>query len=256
MAVLAFHKIEPSLTIGINNYHPKRFEGLLSNFITAGYRFIDLDSYLEREYHKEKTAVITFDDGYESFFTTAFPILQKLNIPATVFIPTAFIGQNDNWDYAAILRPSKHMSSQQIREMADCDITIGSHGRSHRSLADMSSRLLKLELEHSKKDIEEITGKKVRYLSYPFGRFTAEVETRALEAGYERGFTLASYRKSRLGFTVSRLGIYTIDTPLSVTAKINGGMPSKIEKFKGAIINAYASGTILLHRLRAGQYPD
>lgn len=41
-----------------------------------------------------RIAVITFDDGYRDNYDEAFPVLRELGLPATVFVPTALIGQD------------------------------------------------------------------------------------------------------------------------------------------------------------------
>ena len=46
-----------------------------------------------------KSVVVTFDDGYRSSYTNAYPILQKYNIPATVFITTGFIGEKKRFPW-------------------------------------------------------------------------------------------------------------------------------------------------------------
>jgi len=42
----------------------------------------------------DKLVAITFDDGYESFYTLAFPLLRKYDFPATMFLSTDFVSQN------------------------------------------------------------------------------------------------------------------------------------------------------------------
>jgi peptidoglycan/xylan/chitin deacetylase (PgdA/CDA1 family) len=53
-----------------------------------------LDRCLTGKLHRP-TAVITFDDGYQSNFDVAFPILKELNIPATIFLTTGFLDTED-----------------------------------------------------------------------------------------------------------------------------------------------------------------
>lgn len=44
-------------------------------------------------------AVITFDDGYRDVYENAWPVLQRMGLPAVVYVPTAFIGTNQIFDH-------------------------------------------------------------------------------------------------------------------------------------------------------------
>src|SRR5215831_11645632 len=48
-----------------------------------------------------KPICVTFDDGYEGVFDHASPLLTDLGWPATVFIPTMYVGSGNTWDESA-----------------------------------------------------------------------------------------------------------------------------------------------------------
>ncbi len=255
MPILAFHNIDNHFHPGINAYSPRRLRDLISTLQDTGNTFIKLSDYVGNDPSPRKISV-TFDDGFESFYENAFEILTDLSVSATIFIPAAYIGKPNSWDYTSLFRKSNHLSATRIRNLASKNMEIGSHGHTHTNLRQLSDRLLKIELERSRKTLEDITGKKVRFLSYPFSRFDDRVECFCLEAGYERGFSLSHLKRSRIGFTIPRFPVYSIDTLYSISKKLSGGAMSKIEMIKGAIVNSYSNGTILLNRFRPQTYKE
>ncbi len=48
-------------------------------------------------FHALPSCVLTFDDGWADFYTTCFPILKAYKVPATVFLPTDFVGSQDSF---------------------------------------------------------------------------------------------------------------------------------------------------------------
>lgn len=249
MAILAFHNIETGFQIGLNNYHPRRLKRLLTDLKTAGYRFISLSDILNPDADEESVA-LTFDDGFRSFYHNAFPVLQELQVPATVFIPVGFIGKAASWEYSSFLRKTMHMTEEQVTEISKAGVEIGSHGFSHIDLTSVSERFVKLELQKSKKGLEGLLGKRVRFISFPFGRFSKLVEGLAVGAGYERGFSLSFLKRSRYEFTVPRHAVYATDSTYSVFRKLEVGLLNKLEKVKGAIMNSCSFGTVLWNKLR------
>jgi peptidoglycan/xylan/chitin deacetylase (PgdA/CDA1 family) len=254
MAILAFHDITDNFTIGINNYSPKRLRRLIIYLQNNNYKIVSLTDYIS-DIDNPRLVALTFDDGYQSFYESAFPILMEKSLPATVFIPFNFIGKTNSWDYGHILQKTKHLESNQIKEISDCGIDIGSHGYSHIALSGLTDRFLKLELTNSKKGLEDLTGSSVNYISYPFGLFDAKTEALAIDLGYRRGLSLSYLKRSRTGFSIPRHAIYSIDNAISISAKLHSGFFGGIEKLKGSIINNYAGGTVLFNKIRRQNYP-
>src|SRR5215469_7745724 len=100
--ILMYHSIADKEEGGIRAYyrtatHPLVFilqMGILRN---EGYSVLllkDAVAQLERGVVSGKYAVITFDDGFRNIYSSAFPILKEYAFPATVFLPSAFIGDS------------------------------------------------------------------------------------------------------------------------------------------------------------------
>lgn len=127
----------------------------------------------------ERTAVITFDDGYADFAEHAAPVLARLKFPATVFLPTAHLGGFNTWSDAYLSRKPL-MSWEQIRALAAQGITFGSHSVSHPNLTTLSEEALERELALSKAEIETHTGQRVEFFCYPYGRWSPKVRSAVL----------------------------------------------------------------------------
>ena len=97
--ILMFHGFRDGPNQGIENYDGKHllgasFDALLSK-LGKIVEFISLNEFvehLEQDLHISKpSAILTFDDGYESNYRVAYPILQHHKAPATIFLTTEFV---------------------------------------------------------------------------------------------------------------------------------------------------------------------
>jgi peptidoglycan/xylan/chitin deacetylase (PgdA/CDA1 family) len=61
-------------------------------FLREQYDVLPIDEALASPATGKPRACITFDDGYRNNLELALPILERLRLPATVYLPTAFIG--------------------------------------------------------------------------------------------------------------------------------------------------------------------
>lgn len=120
----------------------------------------------------------------------------------------------------------RQLSEEEIRAMAKNPwVTIGAHGLLHQDLVSLSRDELKEDLTASKKYLEEISGKKIRALAFPYGSYNEEVIGVALECGYTQLLTTgkvvhSDYENKNL---LHRLTINPFISPLQqLHATING----------------------------------
>ena len=75
MAILAFHDTDTKFHFGFNNCHPVRLRKLLGNLKASEYRLTSIGEYL-RHSDEKKSVGLSFDDGFESFYRFALPLLM------------------------------------------------------------------------------------------------------------------------------------------------------------------------------------
>jgi peptidoglycan/xylan/chitin deacetylase (PgdA/CDA1 family) len=177
----------------------------------------------------DQTVAVTFDDGFSNVFDHAVPILAKHQVPATCFIPTGYIGREAGW---MALRPPNGKpfrleSLASAERLAAADprwITIGSHTVTHPHLTALDDTELDRELVESKGTLEEIVGKDVTSLSFPYGSFSGKVVASAVAAGYAQVFANVPVRAA-VGSTpvlVGRIGVSAQDWPWEFRLKVLG----------------------------------
>ncbi len=102
VAILTYHRVVPEHELSDHWIQPGMYveAGVFEQhmlFLQAEFRVISFGELLERwsqrDWDREaRYCVVTFDDGWLDNYSHAFPILRKLGIPATIFLPTDFIG--------------------------------------------------------------------------------------------------------------------------------------------------------------------
>ncbi len=248
LKTLAFHKMQTSFSFGANNYSPRRFENLLKYITENDYSFISIDE-IGGEL-KEKSILITFDDGYAHLYKYLPQFIQKYNFKPLIFIPTNQIGKSNSWDYSHIFQSCPHLNEEQIKKLAGVGVDFGSHSHHHVDLTSLTFNQLKMELKQSKDILENVIGKEVNSISYPFGRFNKHVIGESRKAGYQHGFTMKFPYDTDTSLTLGRFPIYGFDTLFSIRQKIEHRMFYHCERFKSSCTSKLSGGTVLLNKFR------
>lgn len=225
--ILCYHNVVPSDEgrAGDPGLHMsrERFEWQM-RWLVAHYDVLSLHEFVTRLISGAtlgSTAAVTFDDGYAGVFQHATPILNRLRIPATVFIvaeaperleafwwdrseiaTSATSERRERWlnalrgDGVAICAelglprvtnvPASHRPAdwRTIRARAGNGIDIGVHSATHRALPPLTDSDLAHEIVTSRTMIHRATGIWPEVFAYPYGLSNQRIRDRVRSAGY------------------------------------------------------------------------
>ena len=132
----------------------------------------------------ERPVVITFDDGFADFLTDALPILKQYSFPATLYVPTAFVGGTSRWLQRERETARPMLTWDQLIEVSKSGVECGAHSHSHPQLDMLPSSIAYDEIMICKQLLEGHLNMHVTSFAYPFGYYTKNVQKLVKAAGY------------------------------------------------------------------------
>lgn len=169
---------------------------------------------------------ITFDDGFECIAQNALPELVKRDIPATLFIPTGYLGQRPGWitNLKSNIINESVMNAEQLQSLPTNFIRIGSHSVTHRFLTHLDEAEAMQELVGSKVCLENLLSREITSLSLPYGAYDSTLLDLAKRAGYTRIFSSWPIFPPAMldGFLLGRIPASPDETALEFRLKMMG----------------------------------
>ncbi len=223
--IINYHKIDPLQDIGVTSRRPDMFRSDMQIILNLNYTPITFKDLHQNINIPEKPVIITFDDGYESVYTYAFPVMKEFGFKGVIFMPTDYIGKYNDWDVQFGNKKFKHLTKDQLIQLHDYGFEIGSHAISHQLLTMMPDAKLIVELRDSKQYLQDILDEKIISISYPFGRFTKRTLRISNQTGYEFGTGSIYYRSVPASFShlaLKRFNIYQFDSQKVFIQKLGG----------------------------------
>ncbi len=129
--------------------------------------------------------VITFDDGYKNVLSTK-DFLAHQDIKPVLFV----LPNTAQPNFLELGQEFERLSTKDIKDLINAGWEIGSHTMTHADLTKLSREELEKEIVESKKELEKELGISIKYISYPKGRYNAQIEELVKKAGYEMAFTM------------------------------------------------------------------
>jgi peptidoglycan/xylan/chitin deacetylase (PgdA/CDA1 family) len=162
--ILTYHSLDHSGAV--ISLAPHTFQRQMEILRKSERQVVPLDQICERP----GSVAITFDDGYQNFHEFALPVLVDLELPATVFVATGYIGGEARWERQVPSAAAyRLMSRAELQEVSEYGVMLGAHGAGHRDLTTLPDEQVIAEMEASRDALTTKGGEAPRWFAYPFG---------------------------------------------------------------------------------------
>ncbi len=207
------------------------FHSQMKYLFENGFRVFLLEDLLQLEKWPENAVVLTFDDGHQSNYTIALPVLEQFEFKAHFFITTDWINTPN------------FLNTTEILKLVEKGMKIGSHGTSHSYFNEMELTRAEKELTQSKIILEHCTNSLITSFSAPGGRINADTVEIAKQMGYSLLCT-------------SRFALFELNNKfkpvprIPVKADMNMAVFKKIVHKNTRLINRYKLKSSILSSLK------
>ena len=168
------------------------FAAQLAQLRRDGWQALDLDGYLAAlagAPTPRRSYLLTIDDGHESAFKIAAPMLAEAGIPSVLFVCPGRLGDRAGWsDYY----PSESLATaEELLPLPGLGMELGIHGMDHTPTINMDELTLETHIVQSRAELERLTGTPARSFAFPFGKHDNAAREAIAAAGYDVAFAVA-----------------------------------------------------------------
>jgi hypothetical protein len=171
--ILTFHSLDDRGSV--ISFSPQVFRHGLARLHEMGYRTISLfqvvDCLRQGKPFPERSLVITFDDGYQTVYEKAFPVLQDYGMTATIFLTVGEMGRVKPGERLPSLEGRSMLNWREIQEMKQWGIEFGAHTLTHPDLTRLPLDRVRTEICDSKAIIEDALNAPVPSFAAPYSRY-------------------------------------------------------------------------------------
>lgn len=202
--ILMYHSVAPAAPDGFRRWTvtPEVFTEHVVALQSEGYTGLTMSDALNRieqgRSMPKRPVLVTFDDGFADFASTAMPILARYDVPATLYVTTGYLGATSRWLGPGPAGRIPMLTSGDLGSIGRSHVEVGAHSRSHAMLDLLPPSHLDGEVGEVRDELRQMTGQQVISFAYPHGYSKRVTRQAVASAGFTSAVSVHHSRSSGL----------------------------------------------------------